>query len=257
MIAFMTRRFALGLLAAATLLCPADLLTGNSSQTAFAQRRKGTGKKTTKKKAATKAEQPIAVLTAASANRLLNDVERTFKAADKPEIYETIKGFLGNFDDLKGMDRDKPFGLIVYLEAGIPPGCLTPIGFVPVKSMPDLLKTIANGPFKTKPVPDQEGVHEVTGTNGGDSLYIKAKGDYAFVSNKMDVLDRAFPDPARLTRALASRYDVSFTVNLQHCREGNPSPVCHSDACQCRRRTSTTRQRIRRRLPCPPRARHA
>ncbi|MFQ5733030.1 MAG: hypothetical protein ACE5KM_13900 [Planctomycetaceae bacterium] len=210
MIRSWTSRLVLGVLVAAALLCPADLLTGQASHAAFAQRRKSKGRKTTKT-ATGKAEQPIAVLTAASADRLLADVERTFKSADKPEIYEIIKGFLGNFDDLKGMDRKKPFGLMVYLEAGIPPG-LTPIGFVPVKNLPDLLKTIANGPFKTKPVEGQDGVHEIT--RDGPSMYLKMKGKYAFISNKTDVLDRDFPDPSSLTRTPAARYDVSFTINL-------------------------------------------
>jgi hypothetical protein len=156
-------------------------------------------------------ELPIVVVNAASADRLLNDVQDVFTAAGKPEIYTALKGFLGNYGDLKGIDRTKPFGLMLFLEAGIPPS-VTPVGYVPVAKLPDLLKTIATGPFTTKKIAGKTDAYEIIGTN--NSLYMAVRKGYAFLSNKESVLERTFPDPIKQTRSIAARYDIAASVNM-------------------------------------------
>jgi hypothetical protein len=157
------------------------------------------------------AEVPIVVINAASADRLLNDVQDVFKAAGKPEVYTALKGFLGNYGDLKGIDRSKPFGLMLFLETGIPPS-VTPVGYLPVAKLPELLRTIATGPFTTKRVAGKTNFYEIIGTVS--SLFMSVQGNYAFISNKEEALDRTFPDPIKQTRAIAARYDVAVAVNM-------------------------------------------
>jgi hypothetical protein len=156
-------------------------------------------------------ELPIIVINAASADRLLNDVQDVFKAAGKPEIYTALKGFLGNYGDLKGIDRGKPFGLMLFLETGIPPS-VVPVGYVPVARLADLLRTIGTGPFTTKKIAGKTDSYEIIGTVS--SLYMSVRNGYAFISNKEDALDRTFPEPVKMTRSLAARYDIAAAVNM-------------------------------------------
>jgi len=157
------------------------------------------------------AELPIVVVNAASADRLLGDVQDVFTAAGKPEVYTALKGFIGNYGDLRGIDRTKPFGLMLFLETGLPPS-VTPVGYIPVAKLPELLRTIATGPFTTKKVAGKTNAYEIVGTTS--SLFMSVQGSYAFVSNKEEALDRTFPDPIKQTRSIAARYDVAAAVNM-------------------------------------------
>ena len=164
-----------------------------------------------KRKAKVAGDRPVAVISVASANRMLQDVEQTFKSAGKPQIYDLIKGFLGGINDLKGLDRDKPLGFMVFVTAGIPPS-VTPIGFVPVKDMNELLKTLSNGPFTAKKVPEKKNRYEITTPR--DPIYVAVKNGYAFFSNKEESLELNFPDPTVTAKSLAKRYDIAASVNL-------------------------------------------
>lgn len=199
-------------LAVAVLLTPAAVSTDSAAVSAQ-DRKKKAPRKRVKKRASKKVagDRPVAVINVASANRMLQDVEATFKSAEKPQIYELIKGFLGNVNDLKGIDRDKPFGVMLFVTAGIPPS-ITPVGFVPVKDMNAVLKMFANGPFRAKKVAEKKNRYEIEGP--GDTLYVAVHGEYAYVSNNEASLDVTFPDPTKLAAALAKRYDISASVNF-------------------------------------------
>ena len=122
--------------------------------------------------------QPLLIVCVASADQVLDDVFEMFKTAGKPQMINVIKGLLGNVDDFKGMDRKKPFGMMLYIETGLPP-TPSPIGFIPVKNINDLMKTIANGPFTLKPVKDKKNRYEVVGR--GPSVQVLLKNGYAFI----------------------------------------------------------------------------
>eukprot|EP00913_Durusdinium_trenchii_P023451 g22029.t1 len=182
------RRSALLLSCAAFLVAafpPASLSPGTASGLDFARQSFAQEKKAEKAEPAEESV-PVVVICAASADRLLNDVFDMFKIAGKPEMIGVIKGFLGNVDDLKGMDRTKPFGVMLYLSAGIPP---TP-----------------------SPVDGKPGRYEVIGPNR--TLQVALKGGYAFIGNDESTLDREFPDPAKLSASLASRYDIAASANM-------------------------------------------
>jgi hypothetical protein len=155
--------------------------------------------------------QPLAVVCVASVDQIQNDVFEMFKTAGKPQMINVIKGLLGNIDDFKGMDRKKPFGVMLYIETGLPP-TPSPIGFVPVKNINDLMKTVANGPFTLKPVKDKKNRYEVVGR--GPSVQILLKNGYAFIGKDEDALDRTFPDPVKLSKSLTGRFDIAMSLNM-------------------------------------------
>lgn len=160
---------------------------------------------------------PLVVINIAGADRLLSDVNYMFHTIGREDLTEVVNGFLSNIGDLKGLDRKKSLGLMLYFQAGFPPS-VDPVGFVPVDNIADLLKTIELGPVKTKKVPGEENRYEIEANN--QTLHVKLQGGYAYVSNKDTAFDRELPDPGPLTQSLTQRYDLAASVNIEGIPEG-------------------------------------
>lgn len=154
-----------------------------------------------------KPEQPFAVVSFAGVDRLMAALDFSFETADRPEASEAVGGFLDRAGELKGINRDQSFGLMIFL-AGIVP---QPVGFVPVDKIEDLMKTIEIGPFTTKKISADR--YEMKGRR--NSVHIRTVGRYAFVSRDEKRLDRIFPDSAKITAPLVASYDIAASVNLR------------------------------------------
>ena len=155
---------------------------------------------------------PLVVINFAGADRLLGDVNYMFKTIGREDLSDVVKGFLANAGDLKGLDRKKSMGVMLYIKPGFPPAP-EPVGFVPVDNIADLLKTIQLGPVKTKKVPGEENRYEIEGPR--QTLHVELQGGYAYVSNNAEAFDRELPDPGPLTQSLTNRYDLAASLNIE------------------------------------------
>lgn len=150
---------------------------------------------------------PFLIFSIASFERLLEDADYMFEAAGRPELSEMIGGALANVGDLKGLNRDSSVGLLLFLEGLVP----EPVGFVPVKDIDELMKTITIGPVT--PNKKEDGLWEIVGPNR--TLFAKIVGDYAFVGMSEAALNRDFSDPAQFTRRLSASYDIAVSLNVR------------------------------------------
>lgn len=176
--------------------CAVALLCSAALNTLSAQEKKATAK-----------GQPFLVFSVASFERLMEDADFMFAAAGRPELSDLVGGALSNVRDLKGLNRDSAAGLLLFLD-GLTP---VPIGFVPVKDIDEMMKTVAIGPVTTNKL--EEGLYEIRGPN--QSLFAKVGGDYAFVARNRDHLERDLSNPTDYTRRLAANYDVAVSLNLR------------------------------------------
>ncbi len=160
---------------------------------------------------------PLLVVNAAGVDRLLGDVNYMFKTIGREDLNDVINGFLGGVGDLKGLDRKKSMGLMLYLKQGFPPG-VDPVGFVPVDNIDALLKTVQLGPVTTKKVPGEENRYEIQGPR--QTLHVQLQNGYAYVSNNVEAVDRELPNPATFTQSLTERYDLAASVNIGGVPEG-------------------------------------
>lgn len=151
--------------------------------------------------------QPFLVVSVASFERLMEDADYMFASAGRPELSEMIGGALSNVRDLKGLNKDSSVGLLLFLE-GLTP---EPIGFVPVKDIDEMMKTITIGPVT--PNKKADGLWEIRGPN--QSIFAKVVGDYAFIGRSEAALERDFSDPAQYTRRLSASYDIAVSFNLK------------------------------------------
>ncbi len=65
---------------------------------------------------------PFAVINISSVDRLFKDTEFMFRSINRPDVYEFFLSLVaGRANDLKGIDRSKPMGVMLFLEPGFPP----------------------------------------------------------------------------------------------------------------------------------------
>lgn len=151
--------------------------------------------------------KPILVVNVASVERLLSHAVTTFEAAGRPELSETLGGALARVNDLKGMNRNQSVGLMLFLNGFQP----EPVVYVPVKNIDELMKTVEIGPVTTKKIADDR--YEILANR--QTLHVKVQGDFAFLTNEKDYLDRNFSDPSKLTGRLSASYDIAAMINLK------------------------------------------
>lgn len=160
---------------------------------------------------------PLVVVNVAGVERLLTDVDYMFKAAGREDMTDQLLGLINdNLGDLRGMDRKRPFGMMLFLKPGLVPSP-APVGFVPVDNIGDLLKTVELGPVTAKKL-EGEGRYEIIGPRR--TMQVRIEHGYAFIGGDEEVLDREFPDPADYNKHLTTRYDLAATVNINSIPEG-------------------------------------
>ncbi len=163
---------------------------------------------------------PLVVINAAGVDRLLGDVNFMFDTIGRDDVSEALKSFLGNLGNLKGLDRNKSLGMMLYFKPGLTPG-VEPVGFVPVDNIGDLVKTLQLDGIgaKIKKVPGEENrydIEDVPSINGRRyTLHVNLQGGYAYLSNNVEAFDRDLPNPGPLTQSLAGRYDLAASLNVE------------------------------------------
>ncbi len=163
----------------------------------------------------TSIDYPLVVINAASVNRLQDSARVMFEAAERPDMVEVVQRWTANtLKELKGFDRTRPFGMMLYLRSGFI-GAPIGISYVPITNLDDALETLAYGTGTVSPV---DGKGKYNDIRYGENFKIRTRqvGGYLFMvgpDGEDDTLDKIFPDPVKLTSRLASQYD--FAVSLQ------------------------------------------
>lgn len=157
---------------------------------------------------------PLAVLCVSGFECWLGNMDYLFGSIEREELSDYVGGKLANVNDLKGFDKDKPFGMLIFLRPGLLPQPY-PVTFVPVKHLADAIGTLSSNQWRVKKTDDTH--YELLGPM---TFYAKLVGDYAWIATQADQLDYEFPDPLAVTKRLADRYDISIEFNLTQVPEG-------------------------------------
>jgi len=159
--------------------------------------------------------RPLATVTFASADRFVEEARYIFDAAGTPEAFKLVEEWLsGSLNDLEGFNREKPFGVMVYLPVAFPP---LPefIAFVPVDSVEAATKLVEKAPVVISKT-SEEGRYEVIGPNR--TYPILLRDGYAFMplgnNPPQEALDRKLPNPAQLLASQAQQFDVSVSLDV-------------------------------------------
>jgi len=159
---------------------------------------------------------PVLILNIASIDRVLTDVDYMFQAAERPDMMNLVTGFITNqIGDLKGMNRQRPFGIMLFLAAGLPP-TPTPVLYVPVDGIEDLMKVVEAGPVKPRKVDGQEGHYELQGRR--QKFYCVLRKGYAYLTNDSNkhMLQAELPEPAAIAEPMAAKYDLGLSLQVKN-----------------------------------------
>ncbi len=147
----------------------------------------------------------VAMVSIAPLDKLFQDIGFILRAANFPEI----NGFISLFGNqyTNGLDRTRPLGVIVKMQAGQP----VPLAFLPVSNRADFFSALELGGI----VPDDVGNGVFAFDAAGRSLYVKEASGWLFVSQDENGLANLPANPAAPIDALAKRYDLAVRVNIQ------------------------------------------
>ena len=168
--------------------------------------------------ASTSIDYPLVVINSASVQRLQDNARFMFELAERPEMVDVIdKWTATTLKELKGIDRTRPFGMMLYLPAafiGAPIG----ISYIPITNLDDALQTLAYG---TGTIAAVDGKRGYTDIRYGESFRIRTRhvGGYLFIvgpDGDDATMDKNFPDPVKLTSRLSTQYDVAISLQIKN-----------------------------------------
>jgi hypothetical protein len=155
---------------------------------------------------------PFAVLNIASVERLLKDTEFMFRSIDRPDVYQFAMSILaGQANDLKGIERTRPLGVMMFLEPGLPPRPM-PVLYMPASNPDEFIKTAAVGKMNFEKL--SENKYEVTMPRGSEKQTALFSDGLLYMSPSAVMIDGPLPDPIKLSETLTSRYDVALSLRI-------------------------------------------
>lgn len=167
-------------------------------------------------------DYPLVLINSASVQRLRDNAGFMFQAAQQQNKVDGLDPWMeSTLKDLKGIDRTKPFGMMLYLAPGLV-GAPVGISYIPVTNLDDALTTLAYGSGTITPVEGKSGRHQIA---YGERFKIRTmhRGDYLFLvgpDGSEDALDRNFPDPTKLSSRLSSQYDIAISLLIKSVPPG-------------------------------------
>ncbi len=160
---------------------------------------------------------PFVVFSVAGVDRTLSDIAWMFESVGRKDMLDVLGGLLGQAGDLKGIDRTKPFGQVMFLQTDALPPRPAFVFFAPIENLDEMLKTIARAPVAPRPVTGRNDQYEIFSQDLDRPVAtLRVMGNYAYaVPNEfVDILD-VLPDMQKLADQLAARYDVALTVQVK------------------------------------------
>ena len=150
--------------------------------------------------------KPVAVLSFASVDQLLDDLAYFTKTSGRNDVGGAIRLFGGSF--LKHLDRTKPAGVFITIRGDEPKG----IGFLPVPDLDQLL-TLLKTRFGASVDELENGVLKL---ELGDGVFVIQKDEWLFFSDSAKNLTDLPADPVAILGGLEKEYGISFRLFVQN-----------------------------------------
>ena len=161
---------------------------------------------------------PFAVASVASVDRVLGDLEFVLGSAGQADRMDHIRNVLLFLNQLDGVDRDRPFGLLMYLPE-TPPHEAEAVAFVPVTSLERLQDTLQpTEHFSIKRADDSDRFEFNTSEKSFAGLYA---GDWIFLTEQESLLDQQLLDHLMASPVDHEQYDALLSLR----RDGVPTDI--------------------------------
>lgn len=166
----------------------------------------------------TSIDYPLVVINSASVQRLRDNARFMFETAERPDMVDIVdKWTVTTLKELKGIDRTRPFGMMLYLPSGFI-GAPIGISYIPITHLDDALQTLAYGIGTITPVDGKTAYNDI---RYGENFSIRTRqiGGYLFLvgpDGDEETLEKNFPDPVKLTSRISSQYDVAASLQIKN-----------------------------------------
>ena len=160
------------------------------------------------------ATKPVAVLSIASYDRIMADVAMIGNLAGNPDLDKNLEGMLKLFTQgqgLNGMDPTRPWGVTLSTD-GL---SFQPLAFIPVKSVKQLLESLAA--LIGEPQDAGDGVLELEVFN--QRILIKEVDGWAIIAQSPEAFASVPKDPTKILDGLDKAYDVGVRLYVQNIPE--------------------------------------
>ena len=86
--------------------------------------------------------RPLVVFNLSSYEKLLDEISYIFDTVERPDLMDIIKSLIkNNLRDLKGVSKDQPMGVMLFLRSVFPPQ-IEPILYMPVENIEEATETV-------------------------------------------------------------------------------------------------------------------
>jgi hypothetical protein len=175
----------------------------------------------------------VAVLQFAGLDPLLEDVDTLLTAGQVPQYMTVVQGFLAGLNQLEGLDRQRPFGGMLFIDPADPQREPQPLIYLPVSDVVALRATIVGTGNSLEPTADPT---VLALRLGQDELQMIVDGGYGFITDP-----RKSPPAFRTERLLhvLKTAHTAFDVALSVRRAGIPPTVIEQAIAQVRQDAAT------------------
>ena len=148
---------------------------------------------------------PVALVSITNLEKLLGDASYMLRACNVPEVGGFVSVLATQYT--QGLDRARPLGLMVSLDAGNP----VPVGFLPIADRGAFFDALAG--IGVEPDDLGDGLFEIAA--GGNAIFVKDSNGWLYISQTEEALDKVPANPLAVLGDLPKKYDLAVKVNLQ------------------------------------------
>ncbi len=148
---------------------------------------------------------PVALVSITNLEKLLGDASYMLRACNVPEVGGFVSVLATQYT--QGLDRARPLGLMVSLDAGNP----VFVGFLPIADRGAFFDALAG--IGVEPDDLGDGLFEIAA--GGNAIFVKDSNGWLYISQTEEALDKVPANPLTVLGDLPKKYDIAVKVNLQ------------------------------------------
>jgi hypothetical protein len=156
--------------------------------------------------------KPVAVASIASYDEIVSNLNLVGQMTGMPTLSQGFEGVVAmatQGQGLKGLDKTKPIGVAVFLDASQTPKALIFLGATDAKAL--------IGGLPMLQAQEKDGGWEVPSPQG--PVTMMAKGGWLFASNDADLVKTPPTDPQKILNGLDKKYAVALQINVQNVPE--------------------------------------
>lgn len=171
-------------------------------------------------RAAAEELKPFFFVSLSGYDAVVSDLDYVGKLGNNPNLsaaVETLLKAMTQDKGLAGLDKTRPWGLVVLPDADNPANNVRVFGFLPVTDLAALLEALQGLGVDAEDGPD--GSKQLIGENLPPSTFVKQIGAWAFLTNNADNFKSAPADPVALLGGVEKKYDVALGLVVKNVPE--------------------------------------